>query len=396
MKRYLFLFLIFSVMLLALPAYSSEPALTRQELCHVMIEQLEQRGTITRFGITERPFTDTADLYVQNSYALGLVAGDGQGCFHPDDLITKEQAVVIMKRLLDYVVPRLIYDTAKIEPITDRDKMTGYAVVPVSMMTSTGVIEGGEFRPGDPVSEDYILTLIDRIYQAKSLPVSRPNSMSERRVPVLMYHKIGPVENENSPYAYLSVKTEQFEAQIKHLSEQGYTFLFPDERHYADQCAKPVIITIDDGYMDNYTNAYPILKKYNAKATIYMIGSYVYKESYLTKNQLKEMAASGLVNIGSHTMSHGDLSQMNEEQLTYELRDSQTCLEDIVNQPVTDLSYPYGKLTDAVINKARQYYWTAVTVNQGNNTFDPFTVQRTVIFRNMDMKGFCEMLACYP
>ena len=396
MKRYLFLFLIFSVMLLALPAYSSEPALTRQELCRVMIEQLEQRGTITRFGITERPFTDTADLYVQNSYALGLVAGDGQGCFHPDDLITKEQAVVIMKRLLDYVVPRLIYDTAKIEPITDRDKMTGYAVVPISMMTSTGVIEGGEFRPGDPVSEDYILTLIDRIYQAKSLPVSRPNSMSERRVPVLMYHKIGPVENENSPYAYLSVKTEQFEAQIKHLSEQGYTFLFPDERHYADQCAKPVIITIDDGYMDNYTNAYPILKKYNAKATIYMIGSYVYKESYLTKNQLKEMAASGLVNIGSHTMSHGDLSQMNEEQLTYELRDSQTCLEDIVNQPVTDLSYPYGKLTDAVINKARQYYWTAVTVNQGNNTFDPFTVQRTVIFRNMDMKGFCEMLACYP
>ena len=101
MKRYLFLFLIVSVMLLALPAYSSEPVLTRQELCRVMIEQLEQRGTITRFGITERPFTDTTDLYVQNSYALGLVAGDGQGCFQPDNLVTKEQAVVIMKRLLD-------------------------------------------------------------------------------------------------------------------------------------------------------------------------------------------------------------------------------------------------------------------------------------------------------
>ena len=57
--------------------------------------------------------------------------------------------------------------------------------------------------------------------RAKSLPVSRPNSMSERRVPVLMYHKIGPVENENSPNAYLSVKTEQFEEQIKYLSEQG-------------------------------------------------------------------------------------------------------------------------------------------------------------------------------
>mgnify|MGYP001307773922 FL=1 len=396
MKRYLFLFLIVSVMLLALPAYSSEPVLTRQELCRVMIEQLEQRGTITRFGITERPFTDTTDLYVQNSYALGLVAGDGQGCFQPDNLVTKEQAVVIMKRLLDYVVPRLIYDTAKIEPITDQDKMTGYAVVPVSMMTSTGVIGGGEFRPGDPVSEDYILTLIDRIYQAKSLPVSRPNSMSERRVPVLMYHKIGPVENENSPNAYLSVKTEQFEEQIKYLSEQGYTFLFPDERHYADQCEKPVIITMDDGYMDNYTNAYPILKKYNAKATIYMIGSYVHKESYLTKNLLKEMAASGLVNIGSHTMSHGDLSQMNEQQLAYEMKESKAFLENIVQQPVTDLSYPYGNLTDTVVNKARQYYWTAVTVNQGNNIFDPFMVRRTVVYRKMDLKGFRDMLSCYP
>ena len=365
MKRYLFLFLIVSVMLLALPAYSSEPVLTRQELCRVMIEQLEQRGTITRFGITDRPFTDTTDLYVQTSYALGLVAGDGQGCFQPDNLVTKEQAVVIMKRLLDYVVPRLIYDTAKIEPITDQDKMTGYAVVPVSMMTSTGVIGGGEFRPGDPVSEDYILTLIDRIYQAKSLPVSRPNSMSERRVPVLMYHKIGPVENENSPNAYLSVKTEQFEEQI-------------------------------NGYMDNYTNAYPILKKYNAKATIYMIGSYVHKESYLTKNLLKEMAASGLVNIGSHTMSHGDLSQMNEQQLAYEMKESKAFLENIVQQPVTDLSYPYGNLTDTVVNKARHYYWTAVTVNQGNNIFDPFMVRRTVVYRKMDLKGFRDMLSCYP
>lgn len=358
-------------------AFTPDTALTRQKLCQIIIEQLEQRGTITRFAISERPFNDTQDLYVQNCYALGLVRGDGKGSFYPNQTITKEDASVIFKRLQDYVVPRLIYDTAKSRSLMESFDLHNYSSSSISLLSSVGAINTSTFRPQAVVTQTDTLAVIDKIYQNKSLPVSIPGRLPQKKVPILMYHQIEDPKPGN-PLSYVFVNPANFEAQIKYLSENGYTFLFPDEMYYADQCQKAVVITFDDGYKSNYTKAFPILKKYNAKATIFVTSDKIGSQWYLNQSEIQEMADSGLVTIGSHSTSHPRLTDLNSENLDYELSHSKATLEAITKKPVTNLAYPFGAYSDSVVSSAKKYYSCAFSVQYGRDG-DPFQMKRHTI-----------------
>ena len=169
---------------------------------------------------------------------------------------------------------------------------------------------------------------------------------------VLTYHLIS--DEVFGDDDYLFVRPSEFEEQLKLLTEKGYTFLFADEWRMYD--SPTVVITFDDGYTDNYTEMFPILKKYNAKATVFLISDMIDNEYYLTSAQIKEMADSGLVSFQSHTAAHSVLSELKEDELCAELMNSAERIEAITGQPVTAISYPNGKYSYSMLDIVAEYY----------------------------------------
>jgi len=190
---------------------------------------------------------------------------------------------------------------------------------------------------------------------------------TSRDVPILNYHQI----NDTAQNA-LTVNTEQFETQMKYLAEQGYHSITPSEmldawENGSELPEKPVIITFDDGYVDNYSNAFPILQKYNLKATIFLIPDYVnVYPNYLTWAQAAEMQRSGLIHFGSHTMNHSVLTELSQTELRRQLVDSKQAIEWHLKQPVTFIAYPCGAYNQQVIERTNDAgYRAAFTVNYG-------------------------------
>ena len=193
------------------------------------------------------------------------------------------------------------------------------------------------------------------------------------RLPILMYHYVEYVEDKGDTIRQsLNISPYTFDAQIKTLADAEYTFLTAKEvgelfdKKRSRLPEKTVLITFDDGYRDFYTDVFPILKKYNAKATVYMIAGFVGYKNNLTEKQLKEIAASGLVDIGAHTVHHVGLKHVSPDEMEKEVTESKKILEDVINQPVVSFAYPNGEYDDEAITFVRQAgFTTAVTTTPG-------------------------------
>ena len=208
-------------------------------------------------------------------------------------------------------------------------------------------------------------------------------------VPVLMYH----TSSENSPGALteLYVKPSEFEKQIKYLAENGFAFCTFDDYDDLNNIVKPVFVTFDDGYRENYTEIFPILQKYNAKITLFLTMASV-KDSELARGMITEMSGSGLVKFESHTVKHPDLTAFgaNTEGLESELENSKTQIEELTGKPVTALAYPAGKFDGAVKEAAKGYYSFGVSIVPGmhNTGSDPFEIRRFRINRGTSLETF--------
>ena len=161
-------------------------------------------------------------------------------------------------------------------------------------------------------------------------------------IPVLMYHSIG--DAKLNPYV---VSTDRLNMDMQYLKDNGFTTLSSDELYDFMVKNKPIpqksiLITFDDCYEDNYTNAYPILKKYNFKATIFVITGYVDKgKQFLSSTQLKEMQKNG-IDIESHTNLHEKLGTCTYDSQLKTLKISKTYIEKTLNKTVRYISYPFG------------------------------------------------------
>src|SRR5713226_6924860 len=174
-------------------------------------------------------------------------------------------------------------------------------------------------------------------------------------VPILMYHYIRPVPSMNSDWMgyKLSVSPASFHEQMDWLAAHGYHPVdFNDMRAYfAGQKvlpSKPVMITLDDGYTDLYTTAYPILKAHNFKAVAYIVTSFVGQDRYVTPEQILEMDRNG-IEIASHTVDHANLARTSVYGVTNELATSKAWLERLLGHPVVDFAYPSGKFNSQVV-----------------------------------------------
>ena len=199
-------------------------------------------------------------------------------------------------------------------------------------------------------------------------------SAATMRIPIVMYHYIEYVDKTKDPGRFnLATSPFTLEKEISSLKSAKYNFLFA--RDLPDFLSKksslpqrPVVLTFDDGYEDFYYYALPILKKYHARGTIYIISDFIGRSGYLNLEQLKEIRDSGLVEIGAHSLSHAYLKGLKLETAKREIVDSKTKLESLLGIAVPSFAYPYGAFTKETLDLTRAAGFTnAVSVIPGVN-----------------------------
>lgn len=186
-------------------------------------------------------------------------------------------------------------------------------------------------------------------------------------VPIMMYHRVS-LEDE-SPANTVSPKV--FARQMDFLKRNGYQVITLEELVAGIKAGKKfshktVVITFDDGYKDNYKNAFPVLKKYHFPATIFLISDMVgVSPNLLTWDQIKEMDHYGIT-FGSHTRNHVYLPEETEEELKDEIVGSKRVLEEHLGKPVHYFSYPSGGFSEPIkFLTAMAGYQAAVSTNRG-------------------------------
>ncbi len=212
------------------------------------------------------------------------------------------------------------------------------------------------------------------------------------KVPVLMYHA---VSDDLWGIAGLFVSPANMEKQLQYLADNGYTPIWFEDLAHIETIEKPVILTFDDGYDDNYTNLFPLLKKYNMKATVFMITGSIGATRYLTAEQIKEMNESGLVSFQSHTVSHPDLGKCTAEELDTEMLESKATLARLTGKEPFVLCYPMGKWSELSLEKTAEHYeygifMTGKTFVTGET--DRVRVYRKYIARSTTLNEFAGML----
>jgi len=207
-------------------------------------------------------------------------------------------------------------------------------------------------------------------------------------VPILMYHSI----DYNYKATKLSVSPESFARQMEFLHKNHYNVIrlekiIPYVTRKAKVPPNTVAITFDDGYYNNYQYAYPVLKKYGIPATIFLIVDRIGKPGYMGWKELNEMAGSGLITMGSHTLSHRWLPSLGTKELEKELAGSKKVLEEKLGKKVRTLCYPIGAFNDRVERFVKQAgYSCAMATSPGRShpSDDIYAVKRTKISRTSD------------
>ncbi len=216
----------------------------------------------------------------------------------------------------------------------------------------------------------------------------------EPGVPVLMYHCVS--EEPRSGDENLYCRPDQLVEQFDYLKREGYTTLFAEEYEQAYDVKKPIILTFDDGYEDCYTELYPLLKKYDFKATIFMVGEYIDKKGYLSSEQIREMAKSGYVSVQSHTAHHVNLADMSADELDAEFRASCASLAKITGKNVTVLSYPGGYFNDEVLRQAKRYFTYGYAIDTNKYSKDNhYEISRGGVFRNTTLEAYERAIETY-
>lgn len=188
--------------------------------------------------------------------------------------------------------------------------------------------------------------------------------MNFQGIPILMYHSI-----LDNPRDLNCVSPDNFRAHMNYLKEAGYqTITFDDLETVAKGKlpAKPVILTFDDGFRDNYTTAFPILKQFGFKATIFLISGCLGLPVNFTLEMVKEMLASKLISFGAHTITHANLPSLPDEEQRKQVLESKQALEDLLGCEVATFCYPYGNYNQRTIKYVKEAgYRFAVTTHGG-------------------------------
>ncbi len=214
-------------------------------------------------------------------------------------------------------------------------------------------------------------------------------------VPILTYHKV----SNKFEWGINTVPVKTFESQINYLSQKNYysislaRYIRGDYQSNPEQC--PIIITFDDADESVYRYAFPILKSYGFKATLFVISDYVGKintwdanlgkiySRHLNWEQIIKLSNEGW-EIGSHTATHRDLIGLSSEEVQKELQTSREVIAEKLNQPIRFISYPFNRYDQRIILLAQQVGYSGgcgLPANRKLNGFSSyFNIQRYGVY----------------
>ncbi len=217
-------------------------------------------------------------------------------------------------------------------------------------------------------------------------------------VPILAYHRLGARPGK------MVITPEQFETQLEHLRRNDYTVIRLSEfaEFLEGRRALPrrsVVITFDDGHVSGYQHAFPLLVKYGYPSTFFLYTDFLGAKEALGWAQIREMAASGLVDFQSHSRTHANLSvrlpdeseRQYRSRLDGEVRGSRDVIQRNLQVKPVHFAYPFGDASQATLDAlARGGFRLGLTVNPGGNAFyaHPLMLRRTMVFGDHDMTAF--------
>lgn len=217
-----------------------------------------------------------------------------------------------------------------------------------------------------------------------------------KRIPVLMYHYIEDYTDKDE-YKELKVSKEKFQQQLQYLKDNGYTTLTLNDIYdfiINHKCMpeKSVALTFDDGYNDNYTNAFPLIKEYGDKGTVFVVTDWVDKADlpYISSEHLKEMDANGM-DIESHTVNHDHLPTLTYDKQLQTLKDSKAYLENLLNKKVSYIAYPFGEENENTLKAAKASGYNMAFLSDGKWSDENqgiYTLARVYISSLFDIKEF--------
>ena len=234
-----------------------------------------------------------------------------------------------------------------------------------------------------------ILDIIFILFSLKYVWWYRTKDMKKTRI--MMYHMISeqiPQQKKSG----LRVSPSMFEKHLEYFSNNGWKFIKMSELDNFTEENKIVAITFDDGYLDNYTKALPLLKKYNACATLYLVidrhqndwsvkknikhnSGVLAAEEKLSNEHVQEMLDSDVFELGGHTITHPYLPNTPLEDKQYEMLECKKMLETQFKTKISSFAYPFGIYDNEDVNIIKKgNYFNAVTTDEGvvdnNSTFE--------------------------
>ena len=226
-----------------------------------------------------------------------------------------------------------------------------------------------------------------------------------QRIPILCYHRF------DDKHEKLSVPEQKFSQQMQYLYENNYkviplSYMIDFLQGKRALPEKSVVITIDDGYRSTIDTAFPILKKYNFPATVFLYTDFMNARDALRWDHIKTMHSSGLISFQPHSKTHPNMSLRikNESDKQYslrlneEIRDPGEKIQRTLRNNMHTFAYPFGDTNQLIIGKLKTLdYHLGVTVQPGSNgAFAyPFMLKRTMIFGDFNEDDFARSLETF-
>jgi peptidoglycan/xylan/chitin deacetylase (PgdA/CDA1 family) len=218
-------------------------------------------------------------------------------------------------------------------------------------------------------------------------------------VPILTWHRVAVFAQEyTKSLPDETVEPSAFAEEIGALASHGYhpisqVQLFNALFHGAPLPSRPVLLSVDDGYVDDVKTILPILQAHHFVATFYIITHRFHEQGFLNTTEVRRLDAAGM-DIGAHTRNHVPLATVSAAEMTQQIAGSRRDLERVVGHPVQWFAYPFGSFNDAVVAAVRRAgFVLAVTTNGGTSesALAPLTMPRIHVGRSA---GVGTVLAC--
>ena len=240
---------------------------------------------------------------------------------------------------------------------------------------------------GTPVSRRTVATLV--------APAGAPAHSVQ--VPVLTYHRVHTMPAVGQPD--LIVDPATFAAELQALSSGGYhtitqAQLFDAMYKGAVLPSKPVIISVDDGYVDDVRTVLPDLQRFHMVATFFVITGRTTEPGFVTEAEIRELDRAGM-DVGDHTAHHVDLNLLSASQLQSETAGSRQRLEAILGHPVYFFAYPFGAYDDTVVRAISAAGFTLAYTTAGGTTESTsasLTMPRIHVGRSETASGLVSLL----